>query len=149
MKHLLLSLLLPALLAAAPLAGAHTITLGEQYHLVIASRADLTTVALSQQGELQEAVSIGNSLFDARDIRHERLCNGCEKAYLIPVPDASSTYGATAYIVAYPQGHSWVLSKLPMDRLELVKAPAKADYFLLENEGLRYTFEQGMLRRAK
>lgn len=149
MKNLISAFLLLAALAAAPLARAHTITLGDQYHLVIASRADLTTVALSQQGELQEAVSVGNSLFDARDVRHERFCNGCEKSYLIPVPDASSTYGATAYIVAYPNGHGWVLSKLPMDRLELVKAPAKADYFLLENEGQRYTFDQGMLRPSK
>jgi|GEM_PF-4779595 len=149
MKNLISAFLLLAALAAAPLAGAHTITLGDQYHLVIASRADLTTVALSQQGQLQEAVSIGNSLFDARDIRHERFCKGCEKAYLIPVPDASSTYGATSYVVAYSDGDNWILAKLPMDRVEVVKASAKADHYLLQAEGQRYTFEQGMLLRTK
>ena len=140
--------ILTLLFAPACLAG--TIPLNDLNALSISTdKNGITTVAIFYSGDLLESVSIGNSTFDQSAVKFERLCQGCEKAYLIPIPDASSTYGAQTFIVVYPQGpFNWSMQKLPISA-DLVKASPKSNYFVLDDGKNRYEFEQGLLVKVK
>lgn len=136
------------LFAPACLAG--TIKLNDANTLSVSTdKNSITTVAIVYSGDLQESISIGNSTFDQSAVKSERLCQGCEKAYLIPIPDASSTYGAQTFVVVYPEGpFNWSMQKLPISA-DLVKPAPKSSYYLLDDGQNRYEFKQGLLIKVK
>lgn len=108
----------------------------------------ITTVAIVYSGNLQESVSIGNSIFEQSAVKFGRLCQGCEKTYFIPIPDASSTYGAQTFVIVYPQGPlNWSMQKLPISA-DLVKASG-GNYFQLNDGHNRYEFKRGLLVKVK
>ena len=109
----------------------------------------VATVNLTNAGQLQESISIGNAL-EARTAEPFIPCEGCPQAYLVEIDDASSTYGAATGIIVWAGGSApwWDLSKLPFDQFALVKAGVVSRIEDMTTHK-RYGFRDGMLAEVR
>ena len=148
------SLVLPligAALLAAP-AAAETVRLAGNWDLEVSLDAQtaVATVALSQSGRFDQAVSIGNAL-EPQTPQTFIPCAACPQALLVVIDDASSTYGAQHGVVVWARGPApwWALSPLPFDQFKLWTSSGGVS--LIENTAthVRYAFRDGLLGKVR